>query len=179
MAPLAGAFGGATVLAPRRPLRQGAGYGWFENRGIGRAVPESVTEGIAAVDAWCREQVAPGCRIWLCGFSNGAAMAGALLLDRPARYAGAALLNGPLVLGPPWGPPWPEGRLAGKPVFLAAGLFDPVIPPDMMNATREYLATGSGAVFSGHSYGVAHEIAIGAVDDLRVWFAAARGLIAS
>ena len=73
--------------------------------------------------AWFRgwlDDVAPAGRpVLLVGFSGGAAFAGGLLLDDPARYAGAAILYGTLPFDA--GVPTDAGRLAGVPVLVAQG----------------------------------------------------------
>ena len=58
------------------------------------------------------------------GFSNGANIAGSLLLLRPGLLAGAALLH-PMVPFVPQVIP----DLAGTPVFVGAGRTDPIAPP--------------------------------------------------
>lgn len=53
----------------------------------------------------------------VCGFSNGGAFAGHLLMRHTDRFRGAALLSAPLVL-----PPWPAGVLRGKPCFTSMAM---------------------------------------------------------
>jgi predicted esterase len=62
-------------------------------------------------------------RVVAAGYSNGANAAGSLLLRRPDLLA-AAILFRPMV---PFVPDAPVD-LAGKPVFLAAGRDDPIVP---------------------------------------------------
>jgi phospholipase/carboxylesterase len=59
------------------------------------------------------------------GFSNGANIAAALLLLRPAALAGAALLRAMVPLSDP-----PSADLAGKPVLLLTGAADPIVPAE-------------------------------------------------
>ncbi len=73
--------------------------------------------------------------------SNGGALAARLLLDHPERYAGVAILSGPLIDGPPW----PAGRLAGKKVFYARGAKDEIVAPSLYDAAEHYLGEESGA----------------------------------
>ncbi len=63
-------------------------------------------------------------RVIAVGFSNGANIAGSLLLLRPGLLAGAALLH-PMVPFVPQVIP----DLAGTPVFVGAGRADPIAPP--------------------------------------------------
>nr|BFE74804.1 hypothetical protein GCM10020092_081050 [Actinoplanes digitatis] len=118
---------GPAYAAVRAPIAEGGGYAWFANRGIGRPVAESLR---AAMD-WFRDwldSVAPeGRPVLLIGFSGGAAFAGGLLLDDPARYTGAAILYGTLPFDA--GVPTTPARLAGVSIAVAQGEQDSVIPP--------------------------------------------------
>jgi predicted esterase len=76
----------------------------------------------------------------LIGFSGGAAFAGGLVLDEPARYAGAAILYGTLPFDAGLAPT--PARLAGLPVFVAQGEHDTVIPSeDLVQRRRAPEAT--------------------------------------
>jgi predicted esterase len=63
-------------------------------------------------------------RVIAIGFSNGANIAGSLLLLRPGLLAGAALLHPMVPFVPEVAP-----DLAGTPVFIGAGRGDPIAPP--------------------------------------------------
>jgi phospholipase/carboxylesterase len=63
------------------------------------------------------------------GFSNGANIAAALLLQRPETLAGAALLRAMVPLRDP-----PAADLAGRPVLILSGAADPIVPAG--NAAR-------------------------------------------
>jgi phospholipase/carboxylesterase len=166
VAMVASAFPGATILAPRGPYREGPGFAWFKNRGIGVAIEESVEQALSLFHAWFTELNMPKRHVILCGFSNGAAMAGAIILSYPDIYEGAAILSGPLVLGPPW----PDGRLKGKKIFFARGLFDEVIPDFMFENSENYLSAGSGAETVLMTYKAAHEISKQQIIDVSFWF---------
>jgi predicted esterase len=58
------------------------------------------------------------------GFSNGANIAATVLLLRPAVLGGAVLLRPMIVLDQPA----PAGSLADKPVLVASGTQDPIVP---------------------------------------------------
>lgn len=64
-------------------------------------------------------------RVVAVGYSNGANIAGALLLLRPEALAGAALLRPMVPLIPPVRP-----DLGGKRVLIAAGTLDPIASAD-------------------------------------------------
>ena len=76
--------------------------------------------------------------------ANGVMAELTLLLDDPARYAGAAILYGTV----PWdaGVPTDSGRLAGVPVLVAQGDQDTVIPRELLDRTWTWLHDESGAV---------------------------------
>ncbi len=75
------------------------------------------------------------------GFSNGANIAAALLLLRPAILAGAVLLA-PMVPLEPEQPP----ELSAKPVFIGAGRRDPLVPPENTERLAGILRTASADV---------------------------------
>ncbi len=79
----------------------------------------------------------------LVGFSGGAAFAGGLVLDDPARFPGAAVLYGtlPFDAGVPVGP----ARLAGVSVLVQQGEDDHVIPRELLDRTWDYVRGESGA----------------------------------
>jgi predicted esterase len=81
----------------------------------------------------------PRGRMVAAGYSNGANIAHATLLLRPESLAGAALFHAQFVLAPD-----PLPSLAGKPVFLAAGESDPIVPVAEARRLADLL-TGAGA----------------------------------
>src|SRR6478609_973723 len=134
---------GPAYAAVRAPIAEGGGYAWFANRGIGRPVGESLRSTMDWFRTWL-DQVAPAGRpVVLVGFSGGAAFAGGLVLDEPARYAGAAILYGTLPFDA--GVSVEPGRLAHLPVLVAQGEADQVIPRELLDATWTYLLGESGA----------------------------------
>jgi phospholipase/carboxylesterase len=158
---------GASYAAVRAPIAEGGGYAWFANRGIGRPVAESLAETMAWFRTWL-DGVAPAGRpVVLAGFSGGAAFAGGLLLDDPARFAGAAILYGTL----PWdaGVPTDAGRLAGLPVFVAQGDQDQVIPAELLARTWRYLLTDSGAAPYARRDPGGHGLTADTIGELGAW----------
>ncbi|MEN3297961.1 MAG: phospholipase/carboxylesterase [Pseudonocardia sp.] len=158
---------GPAYAAVRAPIAEGGGYAWFANRGIGRPVPESLRCTMDWFRDWL-DAVAPAGRpVVLIGFSGGAAFAGGLLLDEPARFVGAALLAGTLPFD--GGVPATPGRLTGSPVFVAQGDDDAVIPRELLDRTWEYLTGESGATAVARRDPVGHEIAREAAIELGKW----------
>ncbi|GEP40560.1 hypothetical protein NPS01_42230 [Nocardioides psychrotolerans] len=134
---------GPAYAAVRAPIAEGGGFAWFANRGIGRPVAASLTETMSWFRTWLDDVAPAGRPVVLVGFSGGAAFAGGLVLDDPARYAGAAILFGTMPFDA--GVPTDAGRLADLPVLVAQGEDDHVIPRELLDRTWDYLRTGSGA----------------------------------
>lgn len=106
------------------------------------------------------------------GFSNGANIAGGLLLAYPGALEGAALLR-PMVPYEPEAPP----RLAGVPILIAAGDADPYGGPEETQRLEAILTEG-GARVTVHREHAGHNLTQGDVSAARDWlrkeFGAAR-----
>jgi len=154
----------------RGPLAlPGGGFRWFEDRGVGRPVAKSLQDAVDGVRAWVDGPAAAGYdreRTFVLGFSAGMMTAGALVLDDPARFAGAVLLSGALALD---GGAASPGRLAGVPIFLAHGTADTMIPPDLVLQTQRYLRERSGADLTERTYPRDHSIARSEIADIAAW----------
>lgn len=171
--PAAAAAPNFAIASLRGPLPIDGGFTWFENRGLGRPIGTSLRTSADLIWSWLdsvdAQRYDPR-RIVPFGFSAGMLMAGALLLDRPERFAGAVLLSGTL----PWEieeiVPTP-GRLSAKPVFHAHGRYDGVIPADLVVRTETYLARESGAALRSERYDMPHAIVDEEVADIAEWLA--------
>lgn len=164
----------AEYVAVRAPIAEGGGFAWFANRGIGRPVTESLRATMDWFRSWLDAEVQPGSRpVVLVGFSGGAAFAGGLLLDDPARYAGAAILFGTVPFDA--GVPVDDGRLAGVRVLVEQGDTDTVIPRELLDRTWAYVVEASGAIATTHRSSGGHGLDADALGALRSWLA---GLIA-
>ncbi|MCO8277979.1 hypothetical protein M1L60_46145 [Actinoplanes sp. TRM 88003] len=158
---------GFAYAAVRAPIAEGAGFAWFQNRGIGRPVASSLRTGMDWFRVWL-DGVAPSDRpVHLIGFSGGAAFAGGLVLDDPARYAGAAILYGTLPFDA--GVPVEPGRLTGVRVAVAQGEHDTVIPRELLDRTWHYLTEESGADTLARRDPVGHGIAEPALESVAGW----------
>lgn len=109
------------------------------------------------------------------GFSNGANIAAAVLLLRPAALAGAVLLRAmpPFAALPPAGSQ-PTG-LAGKPVLLLSGAADPIIPADKAVRLAAALQAG-GASVSHRTLPAGHGLSQGDLTITQAWLAEHAGV---
>lgn len=153
--------------AVRAPIAEGSGYAWFANRGIGRPVAESLEQTMDWFHHWLDQAIDSDRDVMLVGFSGGAAFAGGLILDRPQRFAGAAILYGTLPFDA--GVSTAPGRLAALPIFLALGDNDNVIPADLQARTWEYLHGASGAATYSHRDDAGHGVSPHALQQLAGW----------
>ncbi len=163
-------FAIASVRAPL-PTDEG-GYTWSESRSPGRYLSESLRASLSWLQAWL-DALAIGRPepqdVYLLGFSAGMAMASGLVLDQPARYAGAILLSGALPFDTDLS--ITKDRLAGVPVFHGHGSFDRMIPADLVARSEKYLSERSGARVETRRYPIAHEISDGEIADINAWLA--------
>ena len=160
---------GPAYAAVRAPIAEGGGFAWFANRGIGRPVAGSLRSTMDWFRGWLDDVAPTGRPVVLVGFSGGAAFAGGLVLDDPARYAGAAILYGTLPFDA--GLATDAGRLDGVPVLVAQGDEDHVIPRELLDRTWDYLRTGSGAVAVARRRPGGHQLTAETVRELADWVA--------
>ena len=139
---------GPQYAAVRAPIAEGGGFAWFANRGIGRPVATSLRSTMDWFRAWLDDVAPEGRPVLLVGFSGGAAFAGGLVLDDPARYTGAAILYGTLPFDA--GVPVEPGSLAGVSVLVAHGDADHVIPRELLDRTWTYLHDEAGGDLTAH-----------------------------
>jgi len=160
---------GPMYAAVRAPITEGGGFAWFANRGIGRPVGDSLRSTMGWFRDWLDDVAPRGRPVLLIGFSGGAAFAGGLVLDDPARYAGAAILYGTLPFAADL--PTDAGQLANLPVFLAQGDGDHVIPRELLDRTWSYLLSESGAPTVAHRQPGGHQLTADTVHELAGWIA--------
>jgi phospholipase/carboxylesterase len=108
-------------------------------------------------------------RVVAVGYSNGANIAGALLLLRPEILSGAALLR-PMVPIVPKDLP----KLEGIPVLIAAGNVDPIVPAENARRLGELLRR-AGAEVETHFEDAGHHLTNETIEVTRRWLA---GLVA-
>ncbi|HEX3443524.1 MAG TPA: alpha/beta hydrolase [Chthoniobacterales bacterium] len=97
------------------------------------------------------------------GYSNGANIAGSLLLLRPATLAGAILLRPMVPIVPE---PLPD--LKGMPVLVISGQYDPIIPADeALQLVTMLRQAGAEVSFSLENGG--HGLTAGTMEIARRW----------
>jgi phospholipase/carboxylesterase len=158
---------GPAYASVRAPIAENGGYAWFANRGIGRPVAASLRATMDWFRGWLDDIAPAGRPVVLIGFSGGAAFAGGLVLDDPARYAGAAILYGTLPFDA--GLATTPARLASLPVVVAQGEHDTVIPRELLDRTWDYLLGPSGAPAVARRDPGGHTIAAPALATLAGW----------
>lgn len=160
------------VLAPRAPLAEPeGGYAWLHRARdewpeLGR-FGDAVAMLLGFLDGLPETYAADSARLYLMGFSQGAATAYATAFRHPGRLRGIAGLVGFVPAGC-------ADRLAGQPlaelpVFAAVGLRDPLIPLDRAEAGLRLLREG-GADLTVHADAVGHKLSAEGMRALRGWW---------
>ena len=112
-------------------------------------------------------QIEPGQAV-LMGFSQGGGMTYRCGLERAGSFAGLAALSATLPDRDLLAGKLPQNR--NQPIFIAHGLYDPMIALDRAQAAKEFLE-GAGYSPEYHEYEMAHEISGDAINDLLPWLA--------
>lgn len=163
-----------TVVSPRAPLKHGGGWGWYPIAFL-ETGPE-FDEEVAFESAETLETFLHEChahygtdpqRTVLMGFSQGAAMALLLLLTRPECLSATVLMSGRLI---------PEAaeraahymELVGKPVFVAHGLYDGVLPIEQGRAIEAELKRYP-VLMTYKEYPMGHEVSPQSIADIQTF----------
>jgi phospholipase/carboxylesterase len=158
---------GAALLSPRGRVLENGAPRFFRRIAEGVFDEEDLklrtAELARFVDAARKEYGLEDRPLVAVGFSNGANIAGSLLLMEPERLDGAILFRGMV----PFTPESPA-RLAGKPVFVAAGRTDPLIRPYESERWAAMLR-GSGADVTVHWSDSGHTLSQDDVDAAQEW----------
>ena len=165
--------------APMRPVSINNGFvmrAWYDvtlgdleghsRRADERGVRESQAQIAALIEREEKRGVAPE-RIVLAGFSQGGAVALQTGLRFPRKLAGMMALSTylPLAESLP-----AEAAPANRqtPIFMAHGLYDPVIPI-MMGAGSMTFLTGLGYAVEWRQYPMPHSVCPDEVEDIGAW----------
>jgi phospholipase/carboxylesterase len=111
----------------------------------------------------------PAERIVVAGFSQGGAMALHVGLRSPRRLAGLIGLSSYLVSSETLEDEQDPSSI-GCPIFLAHGVFDPMVPIARGQASRDRL-TSLGHDVSWHEYPMEHQVCMEEIEALGPWLA--------
>ncbi len=167
---------GSAMLSPRGDVSEAGALRFFPRLAEGVFDPEEVsrrTQALAdfVVSAAKHYRIDLG-RLVAFGFSNGANIAGAMLLLRPETLAAAALLRPMVVLDLPAAP----NSLVGKRVLIANGSTDPLVPPDHPERLAELFRTGGAEVVT-HIHAASHALVQADIAAVRDWLGPERSRV--
>jgi phospholipase/carboxylesterase len=161
------------TVSARGPLRfPYGGYAWYDldPRGVGYPGGDTLAQSLSLLDRFIDEILHAypirGDRLYVGGFSMGAAMSATVALRFPDRIAGALVLSG--YVPTEAGLPFQLGEVAGHPVFEAHGTRDEVIPVEWGRRTRDYFA-GASVDLTYREYPVGHEISQRELQEASAW----------
>jgi phospholipase/carboxylesterase len=159
---------GATILSPRGRVLENGMPRFFRRLAEGVFDIEDLHARTAEladwIEAFLNEQEIAEQPIVAVGFSNGANIAGSLLLSRPGLLAGAILLR-PMV---PFVPE-PLPSLAGTRVLISAGTNDELMAPEESTRLEELLRSCGADVELVWQQG-GHGLLQSDLDTARSWF---------
>ncbi|MSU69947.1 MAG: alpha/beta hydrolase [Opitutaceae bacterium] len=161
---------GSAVLSPRGEVNENGALRFFARLAEGVFDPTEVTRRTHALADFIAAAAKVYCfdspHLIAIGFSNGANIAATLLQLRPASLGGAALLRPMVVLDQPASP----GSLAGKPVLIANGTLDPIVPASQPPHLAALLRAG-GADVTLESHPASHGLTPADIAGMKRWFA--------
>ena len=154
---------GAHVVSPQGDVSEGGMARFFRRTGEGVYDMADLAQRRDAMREFMTERIAvlkPERVIGL-GYSNGANILAAVMLDGP-RIVDQAVLLHPLI---PWTPP-PNTALRDVDVLITAGRRDPICPAPLTQTFADFLAS-QGAQITLHWHPGGHDIAQSEVDSVR------------
>jgi predicted esterase len=162
---------GAALLSPRGKILENGMPRFFRRLAEGVFDEEDLvrrTHELADfVGAAAKQYQFDASRVVAVGYSNGANIAASMLLLRPEILSGAILFRAMVPLVPEKLP-----DLSGRPVFLAAGRNDPIIPPENTEQLAAMLQKAGADVSLQWSEG-GHQLGGAEVDEAKSWLAKA------
>lgn len=163
--------------APSLPVSWNNGYvmpAWYDIVAIGKDAPQDevgIRKSQKAINALIENEITQGVpakHIILAGFSQGGAIALHTALRYPHKLAGILALSTYLPL---------VDKLAGEasaenkniPIFMAHGDYDPVVPIELAEMSRQKLMTLDYKVL-WRTYPMEHGVLPDEINDISVWF---------
>lgn len=164
------------VIGARAPLPFSDGFAWYWIGDVGSPDPSSFSASLDALQQFVEQlprayPVDPS-RIYTLGFSQGAVMAGSLLLTRPDLVAGTIMLSGYLPVD--LNRPVDEAGLAHRPVFVGHGTADQLIPVAWGRQVRDFFSR-VGADLTYREYPIPHAVGPQELRDVADWLRGAMG----
>lgn len=159
---------GATLLSPRGQVDEHGHARFFRRLAEGVFDIADLRARADALAAWTRAQVAARgapSRVVAVGFSNGANIASAMMLQHPDLLAGAVLIRAMVPYTPTHAP-----SLARSRVLISAGRSDPLIPNAQV-AELEAILTTAGAAVDVRWQEAGHGLVMGDVSAITTWLA--------
>ena len=164
------------ILSARAPVVLGPGaYGWFNIEYTPTGLVADVEQARASlrlagdfIDELTDAYAIDPRRVYLMGFSQGAMMSLGLTLMRPAQVAGVVAMSGRLPGREFQTTAGPDAPLAGLPVLVTHGLYDPVLPISNGRDIRDRL-TEWGAALTYREYPMGHEVSQESLRDVARW----------
>jgi phospholipase/carboxylesterase len=147
------------------------GFYWYDIEGQAAPIQETLDDALGQlrnfVAALPAQYPIDPARVYVLGFSQGALMAGCLMLSDPQLVAAAVMLSGylPLTLELTTN----ATGIAGKPIFMAHGTYDNVLPVTLGRQARLHLE-GLHAAVEYHEYAMDHQVSMDELSDLNAWF---------
>ena len=163
------------IVSARAPVVLGPGaFGWFNLEYTPTGLVADAAQARASlrlaadfVDELAEAYSIDAGRVYLLGFSQGAMMSLGLTLMRPSKVAGVVAMSGRLP-GPEFQAAAGPGALAGLPVLVTHGLYDPVLPIGNGRDIRDRL-TEWGAALTYREYPMGHEVSAESLRDVAEW----------
>ncbi len=164
-------FPGAALLSPRGKILENGMPRFFRRLAEGVFDEEDLirrTHELADfIGAAAMQYQFEASRVVAVGYSNGANIAASMLLLRPEILSAAVLFRAMVPLIPEKLP-----NLSSRPVLLAAGRHDPIIPPENTERLAAMLAEAGAHVSLKWSEG-GHQLSAAELDEARRWLAQA------
>lgn len=160
------------IISPRAPFPfpLGGGFTWYDVLEVGRPEPKMFAESYSKLaqflDDAMKDYPVDSKRIFFLGFSMGTMMSYSLLLTKPELIAGVVANSGYVPEETNLQFQW--DKLASKSVFIAHGIYDPVIPLQLSRRAKE-LFSQTQAEVTYKEYPMAHQISEESLNDFSTW----------
>ena len=156
---------GAALLSPLGKVVEHGSRRFFSYPGTDGFDPDEIRARVDELADWLAIMPVDPAHLYALGYSNGANMAAAMMLLRPASIAGACLLRARAVVTPVEVP-----ALNNAPVLISAGQHDTIIPADSADDLARLL-TRAGARVDIAIQNAGHDLTPADFSLAKQWFA--------